>query len=132
VLERADDGWTGYLTEALKEFVLSTSQPRGSIDQATVAWLVSALSGLPPKTAVALAREVVQEARYADQVLLDFIKKGSRGKPKSRAAMACRRAPDPCVSCWPEPTYEWGPIVLRIGDGLSQVGTPTDGAPDGV
>jgi hypothetical protein len=124
VLERADDGWQDYLTEALKQFVLSTSRPQGSVDHDTAEWLASALAGLPSKVAGDMVREVAKAARHADLALLDFVRKGSRRKPKARAARACRRAPDPTVSSWPEPAYEWGPISITMGDGSTQVETP--------
>jgi hypothetical protein len=98
ILERADEGWPGYLASSLKTFALSASQPRGSVDQQTAEWLVSALADLPSKKAVAIAREIAQEAQHADEVLLDFVRKGSKAKTKSRAEVACRRTPDPCVS----------------------------------
>jgi hypothetical protein len=118
-LERADDGWPGYLAEALKQFVLSTSRPRESINPETAAWLATALAGLRSKTAVEIAREVVNSG-HADQALMNLIGQKSKGKPKSRADMACRRAPDPCVSGWPEPTYEWGPIFISISTEIRQ------------
>jgi hypothetical protein len=124
VLERSDEGWPGYLTGVVKEFVLSCSQPRGSIDPDTAAWLVSALAALPSRTAVEIARELVREARHADEALLAFSKKGSKGKPKARTAMACRRAPDPCISYWPEQVYEWGSISVSIGTEIAQAETP--------
>ncbi len=114
VLERADAGWPGYLAGVLTTFALSTANPRGSIDRPTAEWLVSALAGLPSRKAVAIARQVAHEAQHTDEVLLAFIGKGSKAKGKPRAAVACRRASDPCISYCPGQAYEWGPISISI------------------
>lgn len=114
LVERADNGWPGYLAAALRAFALSASTPPGSIDRATAEWLVAALGGLPYRKAVSVAREIVREAQHTHQVLLNFAGKGPRGKARPRAAAACRRASDPCVSCLPGSAYEWGSISVTV------------------
>jgi hypothetical protein len=77
-------------------------------------WLVSAFADLPSKTAVAIAREIAQEAHHTNKVLLEFVERGSRSKGKLPAVVACRRTPDPRLSYRPESAYEWGPLSITI------------------
>jgi hypothetical protein len=114
VLARADEGWPGYLTGALKGFVLSISRPLGGIDHEAAAWLVAALADLPPRTAVALAREVARAVQPVDAALLEFLKPGTKGHPKAPPAQARRQAPDPHLSSWPAQTYAWGSIRVAV------------------
>src|SRR5215217_4579646 len=63
------EDWHGYLVTTIKNFVLSTSDPPGSVDANTAAWLVSALSDARPRSATAIIRAVLTEARHIDEVL---------------------------------------------------------------
>ena len=104
VLDRIDEGWSGYLANALSAFVLVRPRGRaGTIDRDAASWLVEALRTLPSKTAVAIAREVSLQATHVDGALLTFVGKGGKGKAKSRAATPLKRSPDPCVSYRPDP-----------------------------
>ena len=53
-----DEDWPGYLVTTVKEFVLSTSDPSGSVDADTAAWLVMALSDARPRSAAAVIRSL--------------------------------------------------------------------------
>jgi hypothetical protein len=116
VLDRVDEGWSGYLSNALSAFVLSTSRPAGSIDRDAACWLIEALGTLPSRTAVAVAREVSLQATHVDGELLAFVGKGGKGKSKARAAAPMRRSPDPRVSYLPEQPYQWGTVSVTFGD----------------
>ena len=130
VLDRVDEGWAGYLSAALREFVLSSSRPPGTIDARTAVWLVSAFSRLPRPAAIAMAREVALEARQVDSALLVFLGKGSKGRAKP-SAVACRQALDPRISYWPGKGYEWGTVSIKLGEGseipLNQALSPSFG-----
>lgn len=116
VLDRIDEGWPGYLANALSAFVLSTSRPAGTIDRDAASWLIGALRALPSKTAVAIAREVSLQATHVDGALLAFVGKGGKGKTKARAAAPMKRAPDPCVSYLPDQPYQWGTVSVTFGE----------------
>ena len=89
-LGNVDDDWPGYLVTTVKAFVLSTSNPSGSVDADTAAWLVTALSGARPRSATAIVRAVLSEAQHIDELLLAF---GRRAKRP--AAWAEGRGVDP-------------------------------------
>ncbi len=72
--ESAD--WPGYLTATVTEFVLSRSDPPGSVDPDTAAWLVTALASARHKSAAAIVRTIFREAKHVDEALLAF---GGRG-----------------------------------------------------
>jgi len=80
-LSKADVDWPAYLTTAVRDFVVSTSNPARCVDGETAAWLVSQLSSSQPRTALAIAREIVLEANEVDEVLLSFVE-SHRRKPK--------------------------------------------------
>src|SRR5215216_2897225 len=71
-LGQLDDDWPDYLVATIKAFVLSTSDPPGSVDADTAAWLVTSLSDARPRSATAILRAVLSEARHVDEVLLAF------------------------------------------------------------
>ena len=75
-LGNVDEDWPDYLVTTVKDFVLSTSDPPGSVDADTAAWLVTALSDARPRSATAIVRTVLSEARYVDEVLLAFGRRG--------------------------------------------------------
>ena len=81
-LERADRGWPEYLCEAVKGFVLGSSDPPGVVGPELAGWLVSVLSEAQPKTAQRIARAVVSEAVEVDEVLRAVAKASARRKPK--------------------------------------------------
>ena len=85
-LGQVDDDWPGYLVATVKDFVLSTSDPPGSVDADTAAWLVTTLSDARPRSAAAIMRAVLSEARYVDEVLLTFGKRGATRPAVSEAA----------------------------------------------
>src|SRR5215217_3327152 len=75
-LGQVDDDWPDYLVATVKAFVLSTSDPPGSVDADTAAWLVTALSDARPRSATAILRAVLSEARHVDEVLLACRRRG--------------------------------------------------------
>src|SRR5215208_1439845 len=77
-LGQLDDDWPGYLVTTIRGFVLSTSLPPGSVDADTAAWLVTALSDARPRSATAIVRAVLSEARHVDEVLLAFGRRGAK------------------------------------------------------
>jgi len=85
-LGQLDDDWPGYLVATVKAFVLSTSDPPGSVDADTAAWLVITLSDARPRSAAAIIRAVLSEARHVDEVLLTFGKRGATRPAVSEAA----------------------------------------------
>jgi len=84
-LGQVDDDWPGYLVATVKDFVLSTSDPPGSVDADTAAWLVTTLLDARPRSA-AIMRAVLSEARHVDEVLLTFGKRGATRPAVSEAA----------------------------------------------
>ena len=79
---QVDEDWPGYLVMTVKDFVLSSCDPPGSVDADTAAWLVTALSNARPKSAAAIVRAVLREAGEVDETLLAF----GRGGVKRLAA----------------------------------------------
>jgi len=77
-LGQLDDDWPGYLVTTIRDFVLSTSDPPGSVDADTAAWLVTALSDARPRSATAVIRAVLAEARHVDDILLAFARRGAK------------------------------------------------------
>lgn len=116
VLDRVDDGWQGYLASALTAFVLSTSQPPGTVDGRTAAWLVGALDDVPQKTATAMAREVALAARQVDSVLLNFLGKTAKGRAKARPTASLRQAADAEVMGWNVEAFEPATIAIPCGE----------------
>lgn len=108
LLDRVDEGWPAYLSVAVREFVLSSSQPPGTIDQTTAAWLVSALARLPRNAAVALAREVTLDAQQVDNALLVFVGSSSKERVKVRSTAPLRDWPEPGTSRWPGQVHQCG------------------------
>jgi len=116
VLDRVDDGWPGYLAGALTAFVLSTSQPSGTVDGRMAAWLVGALENLPQKTATAIAREVALAARHVDSVLLNFLGKTGKGRAKARHNSPLRQAADIEPMVWSADAYEIAAVAMSCGE----------------
>ena len=93
-LGQLDDDWPDYLVATVRDFVLSTSNPPGSVDADTAAWLVTALSDARPRSATAIVRAVLSEARHVDEVLLAFGRRGAgrSTQPPERHIRQGRRA----------------------------------------
>jgi hypothetical protein len=73
VVEKADREWRSYLIGTVRDFVVWGLIPVGQVDRAKAEWLVAVLSsGVAPKTARALAREIAREAYQVDEALLIF------------------------------------------------------------
>ena len=77
-LGNVDEDWPGYLVTTVGDFVLSTSDPSGSVDADTAAWLVTALSHARPRSAAAIVRAILSEALYIDEILPTFAKRGTK------------------------------------------------------
>ncbi|KAA2244009.1 hypothetical protein [Salinarimonas soli] len=81
-VSRADPAWADYLATAVKDLALAGG---GGIDRDTAEWLVAVLSRRP-RTGLAIAREIVLEARAVDGVLLAFVE-GARGRARHDRAI---------------------------------------------
>ena len=88
-LGQLDDDWPDYLVPTVKAFVLSTSNPPGSVDADTAAWLVTALSDARPRSATTILRAILRDAKHVDDALLVF------GRRAKRPALAEGRGVDP-------------------------------------
>ena len=77
-LGNVDEDWPGYLVTTVGDLVLSTSDPSGSVDADTAAWLVTALSHARPRSAAAIVRAILSEALYIDEILPTFAKRGTK------------------------------------------------------
>ncbi len=73
-VSKVDEAWLSYLAALCRDFVLRSS-PSGSVDLNTLAWLVGALAGAKPSTALFIARELVRVADVSDPALLAFTKR---------------------------------------------------------
>jgi hypothetical protein len=112
-LDRADGGWAGYLVGAVKDFVISASDPPGVVDSALAGWLLSVLTDARPKTALGIARAVLLEAREVDDALQAFAKvsaKRKTGVAASSTGLAGARISSPIV--WPGPD-QWSSFSFR-------------------
>jgi hypothetical protein len=88
-VRRTDREWTEYLTSTVRDFAVWGLPPAGSLDRAKAAWITSALAcAEPTRTARAILREIVQEARNIDDEALTEL--GISGR-KSHPAAAPRR-----------------------------------------
>jgi hypothetical protein len=65
-VDRADRGWSAYLTRAVADFVVMGSEPTGHIDGDKARWLMIALYSSAPKTARAVTAEIVRRAPRFD------------------------------------------------------------------
>ncbi len=78
-VSKVDEAWLSYLAALCRDFVLRSS-PSDSVDLNTLAWLVGALAGAKPSTALFIARELVRVADVSDPALLAFTKR----RPQAR------------------------------------------------
>jgi hypothetical protein len=118
LLDRVDEGWPAYLSVAVREFVLSSSHPPGTVDHTTAAWLVSALTKLPRNAAVALAREVTLDAQQVDNALLVFVGNSSKERLKVRPTAPLREWSEAGTSGWPGQRVVRGGHFRLAGAGL--------------
>ncbi len=81
-VDRADRDWRDYLTTTVRDFVIWGSLPAGRIDGDKAEWLVTVLRRSSPKTASAIAREVVRQAPEVDNALRVFAGRSLREKPR--------------------------------------------------
>jgi hypothetical protein len=128
VLERFDDGWTGFLAGALKAFVLSNSARPGMVDRETADWLASVLGHLSPKAAAGIAREIILEARQVDGTLLTFVERPSKGRGRGRAGAPSGQAAGQRDS-WTSHAYGWGAISVSYGEERGAAASGDAGAP---
>ena len=75
---QVDQDWPEYLLETVVRFVLARSDPPGSVDADTAAWLIQALSGAKPKSAAAIVRALRQEVQQVDDSLLTYGRRAKR------------------------------------------------------
>jgi hypothetical protein len=80
----ADAVFADYLVGAIVDFAVWGARPTGYVDQDTARWLVASLScgAGPSETARRIAFEIVKEAEQVDEVLLAFVMRGSRRRPR--------------------------------------------------
>ena len=81
-LHDKSSGWTAFLLQAAVEFVVWQSRPTGIVDRETARWLTTSLAcGTGPSDlAMAIAFEIVRECEQADEVLVAFVMRHSRGR----------------------------------------------------
>lgn len=74
--------WSAFAIQTVVDFVVWTSRPTGYVDQETASWLVASLSAGngPSAVAEAIAFDVVREAERADEVLIAFVMRSTRGR----------------------------------------------------
>src|SRR5215211_924612 len=87
-LGQVDDDWPGYLVATVKDFVLSTSDPPGSVDADTAAWLVTALSNARPRSAAAILRAVLSEAQHTTRPSWHSAGEGRSGRLNRQRGLA--------------------------------------------
>jgi hypothetical protein len=108
VIHRADREWTAYLTATIRDFAVWKLEPAGSLDRGKAAWISAALACADPgKTARAILREIVHEARSIDEDALLELELGGMEIAKTRRA----RNPESPVcapAAWPRPSGGMG------------------------
>lgn len=74
--------WSAFVIQTVVDFVVWTSRPTGYVDQETASWLVASLSAGcgPSPIAEAIAFDVVREAERADEILIAFVMRSTRGR----------------------------------------------------
>jgi hypothetical protein len=113
VIHRADREWTAYLTATIRDFAVWKLEPAGSLDRSKAEWIAAALACADPgKTARAILREIVHEARSIDDDALLELGMGGQGMGDREAVRGrrARKAEVPlCASAsWPRPTVGIG------------------------
>jgi hypothetical protein len=104
VIHRADREWTAYLTATIRDFAVWKLEPAGTLDRGKAAWISAALASADPgKTARAILREIVHEARSIDDDALLELGAGGMEAARSRTARKVEFAA--CASAaWPRPS----------------------------
>jgi hypothetical protein len=77
-IERVDRVWPRYLAITVSEFVLSTSDPPGSVDPGTATWLARALADTRQKTGATVVRSLMGDVHQIDEALLAFVRRGAK------------------------------------------------------
>lgn len=113
VVHRADREWTAYLTAIIRDFAVWKLEPAGALDRGKAKWISAALACADPgKTARAILREIVHEARSIDDDALLELGMGSSEAAKGRRT----RKPDSplCTSpTWPRPSGGMGATLAH-------------------
>jgi hypothetical protein len=109
VIHRADREWTAYLTATIRDFAVWKLEPAGALDRGKAAWISAALACADPgKTARAILREIVYEARSIDEdALLELGMGGMEAAAKPRRARK-PEVPDCAPAAWPRPSGGMG------------------------
>src|SRR5919205_241458 len=94
-LGQVDQDWPEYLLETVVRFVLTRSDPPGSVDADTAAWLTQALAGAKPKSAAAIVRALRQEVQQVDDSLLTYGRRAKRSGLGPQPGAAGGAAGDP-------------------------------------
>ena len=104
VIRRADREWTAYLTSTIRDFAVWKLEPAGSLDRGKAAWISAALACADPgKTARAILREIVHEARSIDEDAL--LELGMEGIGAARGRQARKpEVPNCAAAAWPRPS----------------------------
>jgi hypothetical protein len=103
VILRADREWTAYLTATIRDFAVWKLEPAGSLDRGKAAWISAALASADPgKTARAILREIVHEARSIDDDALLELGLGAMEPARSRRRKP--DVPDCATAAWPRPS----------------------------
>ena len=92
-VRRTDREWTEYLTSTVRDFAIWGLHPAGSLDRAKAAWIASAVACADPtRTARAIVREIVQEARSIDEeALAELGISGRKRHPATARGRSVRR-----------------------------------------
>ena len=109
VIHRADREWTAYLTATIRDFAVWKLEPAGSLDRGKAEWISAALACADPgKTARAILREIVHEARSIDddallELGMDSLGMGGMEAAKTRRARKTE-VPVCATAAWPRPS----------------------------
>ena len=88
-VDRADRGWSAYLTRAVADFVVTGSEPTGHINGQKAQWLMPALCSSSAKTARAVTAEIVRQGPQFDDDLRAFART-RKTKVAERAVLVTR------------------------------------------
>ena len=108
VIHRSDREWTAYLTATIRDFVIWKLEPAGSLDLGKAEWLSQALACADPgRTARAILREIIHEARSIDDDAL--LELGMGGMEAARSRRVRKPQVPVCASAaWPRPSGGMG------------------------
>jgi len=110
VIHRADREWTAYLTATIRDFAVWKLEPAGSLDRGKAEWISAALACADPgKTARAILREIVHEARSIDDDALLELGMGMGGMEAARNRRVRKpEVPECAPAAWPRPSGGMG------------------------